>query len=316
MERRSSSYASSSAPMKLKTEYLSRPSRILSASAVAVGSFDGLHIGHRKVLSRLISEAGDMPTVVFTFSPHPRAFFEDDFPLLTTDEEKTALLATTGIEMAIFAKFDSAFVEQTAEVFIDRYLKDSLGMRKLVIGSDHAIGKGRSGNIDALAKLAPQMGFELIIVEPEMLGDAPVKSTRIRECVICGDLHSAGEMLGRPFSISGEAIEGEGRGSRLGFPTVNFVPPPEKLLPPAGVFIATDTRGMPGLLYIGTAPTFGKRKIIAEFHGIDRPERIDREFGVSVLDMLRREEKFASADELVVRMRQDREKLLNWLNCR
>jgi len=276
--------------MKLKTEYLSRPSRILSASAVAVGSFDGLHIGHRKVLSRLISEAGDMPTVVFTFSPHPRAFFEDDFPLLTTDEEKTALLATTGIEMAIFAKFDSAFVEQTAEVFIDRYLKDSLGMRKLVIGSDHAIGKGRSGNIDALAKLAPQMGFELIIVEPEMLG--------------------------RPFAISGEVVEGEGRGSRLGFPTVNFVPPPEKLLPPAGVFIATDTRGMPGLLYIGTAPTFGKRKIIAEFHGIDRPERIDREFGVSVLDMLRREEKFASADELVVRMRQDREKLLNWLNCR
>lgn len=287
----------------------------MKSSVVAVGSFDGLHIGHMRVISELTSIANEsgMPSVVFSFSPHPRSFFGAGvFQLLTTVPEKLEPLSRSGIDMAVFASFDSAFAAQTAREFISAYLIGSMGMKALIVGADHAFGKGRDGDIEALRAIARDMEFKMVVVEPVIMGDGPVSSTRIRESLLAGDIASANSMLGRPYSLCGEVVSGAGRGRKLGFPTVNIRPPKDKLVPMNGVYRAVDSAGISGLLYIGVAPTFGAGEISAEFHGLDEPSvREGEEYCVSILSRVRDEIRFDDAEGLVSQMIKDKAEILS-----
>jgi len=268
-----------------------------------------------RVISELTSIARGLglPSVVFSFSPHPRSFFgRGVFQLLTTVSEKLEPLSLSGIDMAVFANFDGAFAAQTAREFISAYLIGSLGMKALIVGTDHAFGKGRGGDIEALRAIACDIGFELVVVEPVLVGDSPVSSTRIRELLLAGDIVSANAMLGRPYLLCGEVVSGAGRGRKLGFPTVNIRPPKDKLVPINGVYRAVDSEGICGLLYIGGAPTFGVREISAEFHGLDKPSvREGDGYCVSILSRVRDEIRFDGADELVAQMIKDKAEIVS-----
>ncbi|MCD6501983.1 riboflavin biosynthesis protein RibF [bacterium] len=300
----------------MKTEYLSKPLPLLSASAVAVGCFDGLHIGHREVLRRLLVRARDerQSSVVFTFSPHPKELFGGSrFRLLTPLREKVPALAALGIDVAVIARFDAEFASLSAERFVTEYLKGSLGMKVLIVGADHGFGAGRGGGIDVLRSLSSTEDFDVEVVEPVLWNGEPVKSSRIRESVVAGDMSSAAHMLGRPYSISGELSIGHGRGRRLGFPTMNIKPPKDKLLPKTGVYAAADEGGIPGLLYIGTSPTFGDGEAIAEFHGLSRPVAdVGSIYSVSLFERFRDEIAFPNAAALVEQMKADMERLVHW----
>ncbi|MCK5832291.1 riboflavin biosynthesis protein RibF [bacterium] len=300
----------------MKTEYLLNPSFLLKETAVAVGSFDGLHLGHRDVISSLlgVSSKKGLKSVVLTFSRHPRAFLaRNGFPVLTTESEKISLLSRLGVDSTVFVEFSESFASQSAEEFILNYLIDSLGMKALVLGKDHAFGRDRCGQ-EVLRSLGKEMGFEVIVVESVLWDNLAIKSTRIRDCLIAGEMSSVAQMLGRPYSISGVVSRGMGRGGKLGFPTVNIKHPEDKLLPPNGVYISTDGDGMPGLLYVGSAPTFGEREIVAEFHGVNSPRaEYGQEFAVSVIERLRGEKTFQSSEDLVRQMDEDKRVLVKWL---
>ncbi len=308
--------------MKFKIIFLSEPPPLYDGTAVAVGCFDGLHIGHREVIRRLLSHAKEnaLNSILFTFSPHPKQLLEGgEFKLLMPFHEKIRALSKIGIDIAVVSCFDEDFATLSAQQFVNEYLIEKMNMKMLVVGSDHSFGAGRSGGKDMLRAIGKKEGFGLDIVEPVLWKGEPVKSTRIRKAVADGDLVSTEYMLGRPYSIEGDIVHGHGRGRDLGFPTVNFDQPENKLLPPAGVYAAEDAEGVSGLLYIGSSPTFadGDSNIVAEFYGLNEPKMKPGDlFSVSVFERFRDEIAFPNSNTLIEQMKADREKLIKWIEKR
>lgn len=302
----------------LKTEYLTEPAHILDASVVAIGSFDGLHLGHRAILKAMVDKAHkmDVPSAVVTFEPHPRVVTKSqDVQLLTTIDEKIPAISALGADVLAILKFDENIANMSFEEFAKKYLIGSLGMKALVLGEDHGFGKNRAGDTDSLRKLGEQLDFELEIIEPVRWKHKSIRSNRIREYVSSGNMLEAAHMLGRPYSISGEIIEGRHRGRDLGFPTINLSTPPGKLLPPNGVYAAAENSGNPGLLYIGVSPTFEPKEFSVEFYGLSKPEpELGDTAYISVFERFRGEMAFESAEKLVEQMKNDLSRLRDWLD--
>ncbi len=301
----------------MKTEYLTEPRFILDSSVVAVGSFDGLHRGHRAVLERLLGKAKALAVspVVLTFEPHPRAVLgKSSLKLLTPLDEKIPAIAAMGIDFLIVVGFDMSFAGLTSEKFVEEYLVKSLGIKALILGTDHGFGKNRSGGVESLRGIANDRGFELEIVEPVLWKGEHIRSNRIREAVAEGSLSGTAHMLGRPYMIAGEVVRGRGRGKEMGYPTVNISPPEEKLLPPSGVYAASDDKGTPGLLYIGTSPTFDDGQFTVEFYCVrEMGLSIGDEARISVFEYFRGERAFPSKMELIEQIEKDKEKLEKWV---
>lgn len=285
---------------------------------VAVGSFDGLHLGHRSILNALIKEARIMgvPSVVMTFEPHPRIITRNEnVELLTVLEEKVPVISALGADHLAVLRFDTKIADMSFEDFAKDYLLGSFGMKKLVMGEDHGFGKGRAGDTIGLAELGDDLGFSVRIVEPVQWKGNPIRSNRIRNYIASGDMLNTAEMLGRPYSISGEVVEGRGRGAKLGFPTVNISMPDSKLLPPFGVYSAAEISGNPGLLYIGESPTFEPKELSVEFYGLARPTaRLGDRVALSIFERFRGEIAFASAEELIEQMKKDLDRLIKWID--
>ncbi|MGQ9602840.1 MAG: bifunctional riboflavin kinase/FAD synthetase [bacterium] len=288
-------------------------------TVVTVGSFDGVHLGHQKILSELVMLARslNLKSVVVTFDPHPLSVLQGNQAayLLTSTDEKIDLLRSSCVEIAIVIKFTAKFANREADWFIKKVLMQRLNMKRLVIGYDFRFGKGRKGDVTCLEFLGAELGFGVDIIPPVTYVGFPISSTRIRTAILRGDMESAAKMLGRLYSFSGKVVKGEGRGTLLNFPTANLeVEGKNKMLPPAGVYSAIVTVGgkrLRGALYIGGKPTFASDSIGVEvhlpgFHGSLYGKRLV----VEVISKIRNEIAFRRIEDLKDAIAKDVERIL------
>ena len=234
-------------------------------SAVTVGSYDGVHAGHRRIIRQMVETASahGLRSVVVTFEPHPRQIVNRDpsgrLKLLTLLREKAVLIENLGVEWLFVVKFDSTFAAQSSESFIQRVLLDRIGAKNIVIGYDHGFGRDRKGSVDTLCRMAGQNRFDVKVIDEVRLSSEHFSSTRIRTLLQEGRIKEANLFLGSPYLVSGEVVHGAKKGRELGFPTVNIrIGSSDKLLPKFGVYIATtviDGCEFKAMMNIGVRPT-------------------------------------------------------------
>jgi riboflavin kinase/FMN adenylyltransferase len=250
--------------------------------------------------------------VLVTFHPHPLRIVRPELAplLLTTPEEKKEILAESGLDFAVFLHFSPALSRYSPRRFVEEVLVGRLGVEELVIGYDHGFGRGRSGDVDTLREIGAELGFEVRVVGPVEFDGGPISSSRIREAIAVGEMGVAREGLGRPYSIRGIVVRGEGRGRTLGFPTANLqLGSPEKLLPPPGIYAvrgALRSGTVPGALHVGPRPTFQGSPPSIELHLLEFARDIyGEEVRVDIVEFLRPVVPFESAEALVRQMRLD-----------
>ncbi len=291
--------------------------RLAGGTTVTVGSFDGVHLGHRAVLQEIAERArvGGRKSVLVTFEPHPLEVVNPQYapPLLTTGAERREALAQTDLDYVVFLRFDRELAGYSPERFVREVLIGRCGMRELVIGHDHGFGRGRSGNAETLKRLGLEDGFEVDVVGEVLTDGLPISSTHIRRAVAGGDLVTAARQLGRPYSVSGRVVRGAGRGRTLGIPTINLGEvPPRKLLPPDGVYAAwVEWKGgrLAAMLNQGSKPTFGDggRSIEAHLFAFDA-DLYDEWVKVEWVERLRDVQQFAGPRQLMEQLERDRER--------
>jgi len=247
--------------------------RVAENSVVTVGTFDGIHVGHRAVLEEVGRRAkrSRRETVLVTFEPHPLEVIKPEVAprRLTTADERLEVVAASGVERMVVLAFNRAMASEAPEEFVASVLLDRCGMRELVIGHDHGFGRGRSGDVGTLRRLGAERGFSVDVVEPIVVDGSPVSSTAVRRAVARGDLDQAARLLGRRYAIHGAVREGERRGRTLGFPTLNLDVPPRKLLPPDAVYAVvaeTPAGRFGGMMNQGRRPTFDPARRLLEVH--------------------------------------------------
>ncbi len=287
----------------------------VAESVLSIGSFDGVHLAHQEILRRLCRsgrEHNRLRTIV-TFQPHPQTVVgpRDQAPLLLTDAvEKTALLTAAGVERLVVLPFDRELAALDAETFLREILLERIGMTEMVIGYNHAFGRGRSGNRETLAALSERYGFQLDVVQPILVDEVRISSTQVRRRLLAGDLDGATAMLGRAHFFTGNVVGGAGRGRELGFPTLNLkIEEERKLLPPSGVYATralVEDRRYVGLLNLGPAPTFDRQREIPELHLFGYRGGTVRTLQVEFIQWLRPIRRFRDTDELITQLRQDR----------
>lgn len=300
----------------MKTEYVDTPRFISDRSVVAVGSFDGIHLGHRAILGQLLERAKILSadSIVVTFDPHPVSVVGNKkIDILTPGDMKVASMATLGIDILVILDFDEEFAKISAEEFVSSYLKQSMGMLEMIAGEDHGFGSNRSVDIASLKAIGEEFDFKVNVVDSVFWRKEPIKSRRIRKEVSRGDMFLVAQMLGRPYPITGHVITGKGRGKKLGFPTANIEVPKTKLLPPPGVYIATDEEGELGLLYLGNAPTFGDEEFKVEFYRLEAKNYLKGDqVRLSVFRKMRGEIEFNTKEDLIAQMNKDKIQLIEW----
>lgn len=291
---------------------------------VAIGNFDGVHLGHQALIGEAGAIARDAgaPFCVLTFEPHPRHVFRPDEPpfRLTPLRAKAHHIEALGADHLFVLHFDLDFSRRSAEDFVETVLLGGLGTRHVVVGRDFVFGHNRRGNVEMLDRMAASMGFGVACVEPVRVGDGGaegevISSRTIRKCLRESDVAGATRRLGRFWELGGRVEKGESRGRGLGFPTAN-VPLGEYLRPAAGVYAVragvdegADTIWRDGVANIGFRPTFGGGKMLLEVHIFDfAGDLYARQLRVAVIGYLRPEAIFDSADDLVAEMKRDAEK--------
>ncbi|MGE0590538.1 MAG: bifunctional riboflavin kinase/FAD synthetase [Cyclobacteriaceae bacterium] len=295
----------------------------LSYGVVTSGTFDGVHIGHQRILERLkeIAEKNKGETVVITFWPHPRLVLypeDDSLQILNTFEEKAELLKQQGIQHLLRIPFTKEFSQISSQEFIDHILVNKIGTRKLVIGYDHRFGKNREGSFDQLKLNGPQYGFDVEEIPRQDVDDIGVSSTKIRKALLEGDVETATHFLGRPYSISGRVIKGDKLGRVLGFPTANVdIDSHHKLIPAEGIYAVMVCHGSDcygGMLYIGNRPTVGgtKRSIEVNIFNFDK-DIYGESLTLKILAPIRKDSHFADLEALKQQLFADKESALQIL---
>ena len=294
----------------------------MPGTAVSIGAYDGVHLGHRALLRNLCAraEAAGLSTVVVTFDRHPAGVVRPESapPQLTDLEQKLELLAACGIDSTYVVAFDENRANESAEDFVKEVLVDRLNARLVVVGEDFHFGHGRKGNVALLTKLGQQYGFEVIGArltgDPESGVAVPVSSTRIRTMVAEGDVVGAATLLGRPHEVRGPVVRGDGRGGpELGFPTANLAVADDIALPAdgmyAGYFTRADGTVHPAAIYVGRRPTFyepGTASVLVEAYLLNFDGDLYGEHSrVSFVSRLRDDQKFDTVDALIAQMHRD-----------
>lgn len=283
-------------------------------TVATVGTFDGVHRGHWEVLQeiRRRAEATGRRSVLVTFDPHPLRIVRPEHapPVLTTPVEKKEILAESGLDWAVFITFTWTLSQYSPRRFVEEILVGRLGVDELVIGYDHGFGRGRSGDADTLRDIGKEMGFVVDVVPPVETDGKAVSSSRIRQAVAEGRMGEARSCLGRPYSVRGVVVRGDGRGRHLGFPTANLnVGNADKLIPPAGIYAvrgATRAGMHDGALHLGPRPTFKGTPPTMELHLLDfDADLYGEEVRVDFVQRLRDVRPFDTASALVAQMRED-----------
>jgi len=290
-------------------------------SVLTVGTFDGVHLGHREIIRELmeIAKKSDLTSSLLTFEPHPKSVVQDSphrTRLLTTLEEKLQILQNIGLERVIIAKFTREFSEMNYKNFVEDILLQGLRASCIIIGYDHSFGRNRAGNFRELENLSNLYSFNLKEVGPFKIGNQTVSSTRIRNYIDEGDLENANKMLGHDYSVEGIVIKGDGRGQRLSFPTANLmIENQNKLTPKEGVYVVQCEvlgKSYRGMANIGYKPTFGGVSRTVEVHIFDFSEDIYGEkITTQFIQRLRDEVKFSSEEELVKQLNLDKKNSYN-----
>ncbi len=298
----------------IKPEHFNKPNR----AVVTSGTFDGVHIGHQKILNRVIELARetDGESVVLTYWPHPRMVLKPGnhgLKLLSTFNEKAALLESAGIDHLIRIPFTEDFSRLTSEEFVRRILINSLGTRYLVIGYDHRFGKNREGGLEHLQQNQEAYGFEVEEIPRQDIDDIGVSSTKIRNALENGDIETANSYLNRSYSLTGKVVKGQQNGRNIGFPTANVhIAEDYKLIPADGSYAAwAVVNGKPhgAMMNIGVRPTVGDGKRTVETHIFGFSENLyGEEVTLQLVAPLRPEMKFNSLEHLASQLTEDKEK--------
>ncbi len=284
-------------------------------AVVTTGTFDGVHIGHQKIVNRLNEVAQQIQgeSVILTFFPHPRLvlFPEDnDLKLINTLDEKIALLEQAEIGHLVIIPFTKEFSRLSSLEFIQKILVDTIGTKKLVIGYDHHFGKNREGTFNHLKHYAPEYGFEVEEIPEQDVNDIAVSSTKIRNALLEGDIHTANQYLGYPFMLTGKVIKGDQIGRTIGFPTANVqIIKSYKLIPADGIYAAQASlkSGVyKGMLYIGNRPTIDgmDKKIEINLFGFNE-DIYDESIQIELIQFVRGDLKLNSLEELTAQIRED-----------
>lgn len=286
-------------------------------AVVTTGTFDGVHIGHRTILDRLIEVAKKSKgeTVLLTFYPHPRMVLnpDSDLQLINTIEEKTALLEKAGIEHLIIHPFSKEFSRTTSLEFVRDILVNQIGTKKLVIGYDHHFGRNREGSFEHLKEFGPLYGFDVEEIPAQDISDVNVSSTKIRAAILSGDIETANKYLGHEFIITGNVVDGKKLGRELGFPTANLdLENRYKIIPASGVYAVRVNhygRQYNGMMNIGVRPSLNEEKqsLSIEVNLFDFNEDLyNQTLEVSLVKRIRDEKKFDTKEKLMEELTKDK----------
>ena len=293
-----------------------------SAKATTIGTFDGVHIGHQKILKHVVTLAkkqGYIP-VVLTLFPHPRMVLQkdDSIKLLNTINERIEILKSFGIEDVIVKEFTKEFANLSAEEYVKNILVDELNTKQIVIGYDHHFGKNRSANIKDLKAFAKQYNFKVEEISAQDIKEVTVSSTKIRNALDKGEVALANSFLGYNFFITGRVIKGKGLGRTIDFPTANiYIKESYKLIPNDGVYVIQsqiENKTVFGMMNIGTNPTVDGKTRSIEVHFFDFNSDIyHTELKIEFLKRLRSEQKFESLDALKLQLKTDKVSALDYI---
>jgi len=279
---------------------------------LTIGVFDGVHLGHRYLISQLkeLAKQQGLLSGVVTFRRHPQEVLspQTKLPFLTDLAQRTNLLKNEGVEAIITLSFTHKLAQLSARQFVG-LLEKYLRMRGVVIGPDFALGRKREGNTDALRRLGQEMGFSVTVVSPIIIDGEVVSSTAIRNALAEGNVKRVQTLVGRPFSLHGCVISGVGRGIELGFPTANLDIDPEQALPAEGVYVSwvhIDDQAYPAMTNIGKRPTFGGSERVVEVYLLDYNSGLyGQELTIDIIERLRGEIQFDTPEELKKQIAED-----------
>lgn len=281
---------------------------------VTIGTFDGVHFGHQKIIQKLVLEAkkANRKSVLLTFFPHPRMVLQKDnsLELINTIEERIELLKKTGLDYLIIHPFSKAFSRMSALAFVRDLLVNQLNISKLIIGYDHHFGKNREGNIVQLTEYSHLYGFTVEEIPAQDIDDVSISSTKIRTALAKGNLKTANKYLGYPFMLNGTVVNGKQLGEKIGYPTANInIKEPYKLIPKTGVYIVLSKiqgANVYGMMNIGSRPTVDGGYQTIEVHFFDFNANLyHQQLTINLLYFLRDEEKFDSIESLILQLKKD-----------
>jgi riboflavin kinase/FMN adenylyltransferase len=289
---------------------------------VTIGTFDGVHIGHQKIIEKLIqgTENSDYESLILTFFPHPRMVLHEasSIKLLNTINEKSGFLKKMGLDNLVIHPFDKEFSNLSAEEFVKTILVDSFNIQKIIIGYDHRFGKNRAANIDDLIAFGDKYGFEVEQISAQEVDSVSVSSTKIRDAIANGTMAVANEFLGYNYLLSGKIIKGKQLGRTIGFPTANIkIEENYKLIPKNGVYIVKSIiqeKTVFGIMNIGLNPTVNGEDLSIEVHFLDFDIAIyNTEITVLVINRIRDEQKFSSIDLLKAQIQKDKNYAISYI---
>ncbi|RVT98246.1 bifunctional riboflavin kinase/FAD synthetase [Mucilaginibacter limnophilus] len=293
-------------------------------AVVTIGTFDGVHLGHRKIIESIVSLARETggETVILTFFPHPRMILnpeDESLKMINTMQEKALLLEQLGVDHLIITPFSRDFSNQLPEDYIRDMLVNKIGTKKIVIGYDHRFGKDRSGSLNDLLHLSPQYGFDVIQIPEEDIDEIAVSSTRVRNALLGNDIKQANALLGYPYFLTGKVIRGDQIGRKIGYPTANIlIEEHYKLIPADGIFAVTvevEGETHKGMAYIGSRPTVNgvTRNIEVNIFDFSR-EIYGQQIRMNFLHYVRGDVKFSSLEELQAQLAKDQQAVLTLLS--
>lgn len=284
-------------------------------TVVTIGTFDGVHIGHQKIISRLINTAKQegLKSVILTFFPHPRMVLQKDanIKLINTIDERHNILKSLGLDYLLIKKFTQAFSRMGAEDFVKEILVDKLNAKKVIIGYDHRFGRNRNADINDLKQFGLKYDFEVEEISAQDIDEVSVSSTKIRHALKEGNIAKANTYLGYNFMLTGTVTKGKGLGHQLGFPTANLhIEESYKLIPKQGAYIVSaeiDSALVFGMMNIGVNPTVDGETQTIEVHFFNiNQDLYGKPLSITLLERLRDEQKFDSLDSLKSQLRQDK----------
>ena len=295
--------------------------KLSKATIATIGTFDGIHIGHQKILNSLarFAKENSLKSVVITFDPHPRKVInkKNSIELINTIEEKKEKIKTLGIDYLIVQKFDEKFSETEANKFVE-ILKNNINIEKLIVGYDHRFGKNRNADINDLKKYGKELNFEVIEIDALEIEEVNISSTKIRSAIKDGNIRQANSYLGYNFFLGGEVVKGHSRGKELGFPTANLKIDEDKIIPKNGVYLVKskiDHQDIYGMMNIGYNPTFNNKSKKIETHFFNLNKNLyGKIIKIELLEYIREEKRFETVDDLIQRLKLDREKCLKLIH--
>jgi len=288
--------------------------KLLSNSVVTIGTFDGVHVGHKKIIKRLVKIAKEenLQAIVLTFFPHPRMVVQNDtnIKMLNTIDEKNKLMESEGIDHLVVKKFTKEFSRLSAQDYVRDILVETLHVKHIIIGYDHHFGRNRTANINDLKAFGEIYDFKVTEISAQEIDEVTISSTKIRNALLEGDIKTANTFLGYNFMLTGTVVQGKGLGKKLNFPTANIsIEESYKLIPKNGVYVVkTKIKGTTvfGMMNIGINPTVDGKVQSIEVHFFDFSKDIyGLQLDVEILERLRDEQKFDSLDELKIQLSKD-----------